>query len=425
MYPTWAQINSQYLALLDDPLAQVFKTPVFQAAFNEAYDVMYAAFLQFQCPRIELEKSIPVPPMTQSLTPAQMGISDFGDYVFLTERRYGALGERWSDLLAVDRLRDVGQMQGSDRIREFDFRNNTFYFSPCSTMVELKIRYDTSGVAPTDPTTVILVDSCTTFLANYSVGASGSRKGRDQAAKECMAKAVGPNYVSGSTPGGALFRLISPLVRSRQHVQIAHKPYSASRRVATPWAIPYVAAQQGTTGGGAMNVPIDFTTADGSIIGPVDGINTVFWLNIGGVTSMEVFRNGIKQTYGVDFTWVNNQINFLPSSTPQIDDIITASATTSGEAVAYAPPDRSMSNSQSFGSFVLQDLTTVTVGVIPVPYAVPGQTATWAVVPTLPYGMDVIATVSSPGQVTVQLRNSGASNPPVTIPPSTYFVRVD
>ena len=41
------------------------------------------------------------------------------------------------------------------------------------------------------------------------------------------------------------------------------------------------AAQQGTTGGGVQNVPIQFSTATGTIVPAPDGVTTIFVLTSG------------------------------------------------------------------------------------------------------------------------------------------------
>lgn len=321
MYPTRGQVKARWQAILDDPSGSVFSEAVFAPAFGEAFDTMYQAMLTAQCPRIELMINFTVPPMTTSLTPAELGISDFADFVFLRERPLGST-DKYRDMTPVDVL---SQRPASTLLREYNWRNNTFYLLGATQAIDLQVKFEASGEAPTDDSAQILVDSSMTFLANYAVGVAGGRKGYQTTAQRCLALAVGPKFDQG-TMGGALFMLIQPLVRSRQNVQIAHKPFRAGRWLYGRRAIPYVAAQQGTTGGGAQNVPIQLSTAtnDGSIVGAIDGVNTIFTLNIFGIISqMIVFRNGVAQTYLVDYTYLGNQITFMDLSIPQVGDSIT------------------------------------------------------------------------------------------------------
>jgi hypothetical protein len=321
MYPTRGQIKLQFQNLLDDPTGAVFDESVFAPAFNEAYEALFTAFLTNQCPRIELLTYVMVPAMTTSMTPQDMGLTDWGDYIYLSERRWGS-SDQYIDLTSVDRLT---QRKPTDRLVEFNYRDDTFFFIGATQTIDLEVKYDTSGTAPADDSTQIRVDGCSPFLSNYSVGVAGGRKGYPEIAARCMSLAVGPKYDMG-TIGGELFRIIQHRVRSRQKVQIAPKPYSASRRMIVRRAIPYVAAQMGTTGGGSTNVPVEYSTATGGIIGPVNGSNAVFWINAGGVRKMVVMRNGVGMTDGFDYNTIpgSNQITFVPGSIPQPGDIVTA-----------------------------------------------------------------------------------------------------
>lgn len=321
MYPTRGQVKARWQGILDDPSGSVFTEAVFEPAFGEAYDTLYQAFLTAQCPRIELIQPVTVAPMTTSLTPAQMNIADFGDFIFLRERPLGS-ADKYRELTPVDVL---SQRPAGTLLREFNWRNNTFYFLGATQAIDMEVKYESSGEAPTGDDVQILVDSSLTFLSNYAAGVAGGRKGYQTTAQRCLALAVGPKFDQG-TMGGALFMLIQPLVRSRQNVQIAHKPFRAGRWLYGRRAIPYVEAMQATTGGGAQNVPIQLSTAtnDGSIVGAIDGVNTIFTLNIFGIISqMIVFRNGVAQTYLVDYTYLGNQITFMDLSIPQVGDSIT------------------------------------------------------------------------------------------------------
>ena len=321
MYATRGQVKARFQNILDDPSGQVFSEAVFAPAFGEAYDALYQAFLTNQCPRIELLREILIPPGTTSLTPAQMGIADFGDYLYLAERIQGS-ADKFRDLQMVERLSVRAQ---TDRLLDFNWRNDTFYFVGSTSAIDLQIKYETSGEPPSDDTVAIAVDGALTFLSNYAVGVAGQRKGYDEVGQRCLSLAVGPKYDLG-TIGGELFRIVQSRVRSRQKIQIAPQPFSMFRRLRGRRALPYVAAQQGTTGGGAQNVPVQFSTQNGTIVGAVDGANPLFFLTVGGVVTMIVYRNGVMQTFGADYTSVNNQISFLTLSIPQIGDIVTAEA---------------------------------------------------------------------------------------------------
>jgi hypothetical protein len=292
---------------------------VFQEAFSEAYDALFNALLNAQCPRIRnLIQGILVPPGTLSLTPAQMGITDFADYEFLSERYWGS-GDLYVDLNSEDRLTQRSQ---TDRLLEFVYENDTFYFVGATSTIDLQIKYESSGEAPIGDATQILIDASLSFLANYAVGVAGQRKGYDEIGDRCFSLAVGPRYHEGII-GGELFRIIQPRVRSMQHAQVAPKPYSASRRLMGRRPVPYVAAQQGTTGGGSQNMPVEFSTAaiPPTINGSVNGGNKIFSVAIG-INVLAIYLNGSLLTPNVDYTILNNQ--WTMANAPANGSVLTA-----------------------------------------------------------------------------------------------------
>lgn len=318
-YPTRGDVKARFQNRLDDPGGNVFSEAVFAPAFGEAYDALFQAFLVNQVPRIELIVTKTIPAGTTEITPAGLGITDWGDYIYLSERAAGS-SDDFKDLVSVDRL---WQRPQTDRLVEFNYRNDTFYFVGSTNSVELQVKYDSSGSAPDDDDTVITVDGSLTFLSNYAVGVAGDRKGYDEIAAKCMLLAVGPRYDQGVI-GGELYRIVQNRVRSRQKVQIAPKPYSSRRRLIGRRAVPYVAAQWGTTGGTTPN-PVQFSsaTAPATIVGTLDGTNKIFFLSVG-VKSAIVYLNGVLQTQNLDYTRLNNQITFTLAPNP--GDIITAEA---------------------------------------------------------------------------------------------------
>lgn len=324
-YPTRGQVKQRYQSILDDDPQTVtspYTENVFAPAFEEAYDVLFSSFLSAQGAVIELMQQVTVPAFLTQMTPADMGITNMGEPIFLRERILGST-ERYKQMTPVDVL---AQRQPSTYLREYNWRNNTFYFVGATNLIDLEVKFECSSVAPTDDGAVIPVDSCINFLANYCAGVSGGRKGDDITAKACMDRAVGPKYNQGII-GGQLYMLVQPSVRNRQNVQISHRPYTTWGRQFTRFsAVPYVAAQQGTTGGGANNVPIQFSSVFGTVIGSIDGVNSTFWVNAGNVVTMVIAVNGVVQTVGLDVTYVSNQFTFSPLRIPQPGDIITVEA---------------------------------------------------------------------------------------------------
>lgn len=74
--------------------------------------------------------------------------------------------------------------------------------------------------------------------------------------------------------------------------------------------------------------PMQFTTANGSLQGAVDGVNDTFATSVN-LSRMQVARNGVSQTLNVDVAapW-GQYVKFLPGSIPQQGDLITVSGWT-------------------------------------------------------------------------------------------------
>lgn len=321
-YPTVAQIQTRYAYLCDDPLQSTFNNAYFQQAFNEAFDVLWQAFFTAQATRIELMVDVPFPPMTTEFTPAQAGITDFGGQIFLREKPWGS-SDQYTDISQVDVL---SQRPMTDKLIEVNWRNNTWYFIGSTNLIDLQIKYESSQTAPDSSTdagldTLVMVDNCATFLSKYAASVSLPLKGRDELGQKYRNEAVGPKFDMGVI-GGALYHLIQPLVRQRQLVQVAPHPYTVTRRLGVYRQVPYVGAQQGTTGGGSQNVPVQYSSKTGSVVGSIDGINTIFWVVVG-LTQANWYVNGLLQTAGTDYVGMNNQATFLPGSIPQPGSIIT------------------------------------------------------------------------------------------------------
>lgn len=336
-FPTRLQVKQLFWQIADDPSASVFTdtanpstgaVSVFQAGFSQAYDILFNNALNQQIPLVEKVVQgiiIPPSPIPFGVTPAQIGLFDFADIEWLGERAAGST-DQFKDLIDTDRL---PQQQPTDRLIYFCYQNGMLNFIGCTTPRELQLKYVFSSAgAPTDDTLSVAFDNSLNFLANYSFGCVGPNKGYEATGARALSFAVGPKFDLGVI-GGELFRLMQPLVRSRQNVVVAHKPFTSR-----PWrggyagyGSGYVASQFSTTGGSSPNVPQQFSSAAfgaNAIIGTIDGINTVFFLAVG-VLGMAVYLNGVLQTLGADYVALNNMITFL-GTPPQPGAIITAEA---------------------------------------------------------------------------------------------------
>lgn len=313
MIPTRLDVKTVYRGLFDDDAGKVFTDTVFTNGFNQAYDALFQAFLVGQVPRIRNIVVVQITPGTTSLTPATAGVADFADYVMLRERLNGS-SERFRQL---DSREVLTQRTQTDRLLEFVWRLDTFFFIGATTTRDLEITYESSGTAPTDDGTSIGVDNSRTFLANFAAGVTGGRKGYDEIAQRCWSLAVGSKYDQG-TMGGELFRLVQAKVRSEQKVQIAPRPFTTSRQGYPLWRAPFIAAPSGGSG----TAPAQFSSALGTITGAIDGSNTQFFLPYP-VSTASVYRNGDRLTSGTDYTFGANLITFAALQIPTAGDIIT------------------------------------------------------------------------------------------------------
>jgi hypothetical protein len=304
--PTVAQIKSRFLAHLSDPNGQVFTDALFYEALGEAYDALFSAFLNSQCPRIQIVSTTTVNAGDLSFVPSSVW-SDFADFDLLEERTLGS-SDLYRELQQCDQLPQRGQL---DRLLDFTWRFDTFWFIGATTSRDLRVTYESSGQAPTSPTATINVDGSLTFLARGAVAAIGQVKGYDELAALSRSIAYGPKYDQGII-GGELFRLVNPRVREMQHVQVAPRPFTLSRR-STSRRIPYVAAQ---SIGGGMGAPAQFSYSAGSITGTMDGTNAAFYLAYP-VSGVVVELNGITLTPTSQYVFGANVVTFIDPYIPQ------------------------------------------------------------------------------------------------------------
>lgn len=64
------------------------------------------------------------------------------------------------------------------------------------------------------------------------------------------------------------------------------------------------------------------TTSGPTITGPTDGVNNLFTYQVP-FARIEVYRNGLAQTIGQDFSNGPTAVVFFPASIPQPGDLIT------------------------------------------------------------------------------------------------------
>lgn len=314
MIPLRSHVKADFLGLLDDTNGATFTDAMFQLAFRAAFDALFQGFLTHQCPRIQTISQYNLTANTTSLTPATAGLTDCGDIDELEERAVGST-DRYTPVDQVDKLT---QRDAMDRLLEFTWRLDTFYFIGATTARDLRITSESSGTAPTDDNTAIGVDGSLSFLSYFAVGRAGRRKGYDEIAAECMDLAVGPRYSQGII-GGELWRLISSKVREMQNVTLQQRRYGSGGSTLRR-RVPYIRAAQPQ---GVAMAPAQFSSALGTVTGAIDGVNATFYLSYP-VATANIYRSGVLMTNGSDVTFGANQIVFAAGQIPQPGDVITA-----------------------------------------------------------------------------------------------------
>lgn len=323
--PTVAQIFERARYLLDDPdpgsdpvtyeTGVIFPDAVLRPAFSEGYDVVFAAMLELQAAKIKRIATYTLPALTTELTPATIGINDFGELVSdgLRERSGGA-ETRYIPLYERNRL---PQRTMGSRLEDFVWREDTFEFIGATQPVYLQIEYYASGAAP--EAGLVGIDGSLTAFGYLTAGIAGTIKGHGEG-ETFQVRALGKSYVPGDygTIGGEVSRLLGPALRARDRVPIQPQAFSLSRYTGFRRAPSInIAAQPAGTG----EMPITMQYSDGTISGTLDGENPTFNLSIP-VTHANVYLNGVLLELGTGYSHTLNIVTFLVGYIPNPGDSI-------------------------------------------------------------------------------------------------------
>ncbi|MGO9232504.1 MAG: hypothetical protein ACLQKA_25185 [Bryobacteraceae bacterium] len=156
------------------------------------------------------------------------------------------------------------------------------------------------------------------------------------------------------------------------HVAMINSSGQVDSVVGNPADCVYVNGSSGPCGNGS-GAAYNFVDGD-SPVGAIDGNNAAFTLN--GVpnpaSSMALYRNGVLQKAGFDYTFSNGVIQFVPASTPQPTDVLLASYRTAGsDSTSYPSPQVLCSGSGVASS--LPNLTTLAMCSVPPGLLAPGD----------------------------------------------------
>ncbi len=316
MIATSDQVKTRVLALLDDPNQAVFSDSIILQGFGEAVDSLQQAMVFYEIPRTKVVVTYNVAPYVTNFSPADAGITDMGEVIELREKQQGS-SDPYTHIWEWD---DLPQRPQATVLGDWEWRGDDFWFVGATLPRTVWISYFTTIEQPTSMgSTPTQADGDLTFLSKYTAGIIGPRKGYDEISAGYMRSAVGPRYDEGII-GGELFRFCQPMVRSRQRVQVAPRPYSCIARRQQWRRNFYVAANQPA---GVSTAPVQFSTATGTITGTLDGTNDTFYLSYP-VSSCNVYRNGVLMTQPLDVVFGANQLVFSAGQIPLVDDVLTA-----------------------------------------------------------------------------------------------------
>lgn len=221
---TVKQIKERAAFHLGDPHQRKFTNTYLQDSFASAYEELYDALLQHQLPAIELIVTHTLAADLTELDPADASITNFGELVRLEERKNGT-SDHFVTMTEIEELPQRDPY--ADRLTCFEWRADKFYFVGSTDAIELRITYRASGDAPTTDSTVIGIDNAQNFLAYRMAAIAGPPKGYYEIAGACDIEARGKD---GN--GGALHRLLQPMVRSLNRVPVQQPAFSAGSNTA-------------------------------------------------------------------------------------------------------------------------------------------------------------------------------------------------
>jgi hypothetical protein len=233
MIPTVTEVKDFVRALLNDTQVaggEIYTDTALQPFLASKYEEMFAEMLKEQVPAIERIATYTVTAGTTSVTPATMSVAGLGEIVSLEERTAGS-SEKFYPVTETDTLSQSAQ---SDRLREFEWREDKFNFIGATTNREIRLTYYVSGACPGDapPAQSLVIDGSKNFLAHATAAAAGEVKGADpDLLRHLKVMAYGGVDRSGQRVTGYLYDLISPMVREKMHVPIRPRRYRAGRSI--------------------------------------------------------------------------------------------------------------------------------------------------------------------------------------------------
>jgi hypothetical protein len=286
--------ESQWL-LADAGGTQVFTSAVMLPAVKRAIRQLKAEMAANQIPRMKRVATYTLALGGTSLTPASVGITDFGELIEMEERASST--DRYTHMWETEKL---PQRDMDSALHVFEWREDTFHFVGSTQARQLRITYLDSGEAPASGS--IGIDGCLPFISARAAALIAPTRGYDERGRELAVEAA-----------IELDKLIAPMIRKMQQTPVQPRPYGIRRQSDYLYSQPYIAAPLVTEG----------ALAKLTITGTQDGENATFILN-GIPHFVQIFRNGQLLAADVAYTRSGVTVVFNPGYIPQADDALEA-----------------------------------------------------------------------------------------------------
>jgi len=206
---TISEINGLVAQLLGDPDMEVFTAPVQLPFIGMAYREFWDLMMQWDLQKVNRTATYTLPANTTSITPATMGITDWGEPEDLWER--GSSAEPWAHMRSVDYLPDPTPRSV---LGVWAYEGDTLLFVPSTSIRYLKINYIASGACPTSGP--VGIDNSLSFLAVRTASYLAGRNMQPGEADRLKREALGPAMEADGS-GGLLRSLIYPMLREKQN----------------------------------------------------------------------------------------------------------------------------------------------------------------------------------------------------------------
>ena len=139
--------------------------------------------------------------------------------------------EKFVDMYPISRVtdRDI-----SSSLIDWLWENNAIYFRGANTLRQVRIIYVASGTAPTNASTVIMIDNVQNLLETGTAAYAAESRGWYDRADRLFIAAFGPQKEANAT-GGMLRDLIAPTVLEMQRETRTPRTFRPSKSQLTPY----------------------------------------------------------------------------------------------------------------------------------------------------------------------------------------------